>query len=789
MDQKMLVTLEYDKIIETLIKHCETSLGKEKAAAIQPSNQIDEVRQWLEETDQAMKVVRLKGGAPFGGITNIRSAVQRAAIGGMLNPQELLDIANTVHGGRRLKDFLLALHEQEPIARLHALAVRIEGNRRLESDIRACIDDHAEVVDHASPELARVRAQIRTSESRIREKLEQMIRSSSVQKKLQEQLITIRNDRYVIPVKAEYRAHFGGLVHDQSTTGATLFIEPEQIVQLNNQIKEYKLKEQAEIEKILLRLSGLVAEHADELQENVKLITELDVIFAKAGLAQAWNASLPIINDEGRMNLKKARHPLIDPDKVVPIDVRLGDEHTMLMITGPNTGGKTVTLKTVGLLHLMAASGFFIPAEDGSEACVFDAVYADIGDEQSIEQSLSTFSSHMTNIIRILKQMTSRSLILLDELGAGTDPAEGSALAVAILEHIRQTGCRLLATTHYSELKAYAFNQPGVINASMEFDVETLSPTYRLLIGIPGRSNAFSIAERLGLPKPIIEDAKGRMGEQERNVESMIATLESNRIQAEIERESAAQLRSEAEALRRKLYEQQKRFEQQREKMWQQAQREAEEALKKAKEEAEQIIAELREIARKEQASIKEHKLIDARKRLEQVGIQTARASEDISAAVPSKPRKFEQVEPGDEVRVLSLGQTGFVVEEAGQEEVIVQLGILKMKVHKTDIEKLASKQPAVSKPVHKVQRSSSQVRTELDLRGMMLEEALIETERFLDQALLDNLNQVYIIHGKGTGVLRKGIQELLKQHRHVASYRMGNPGEGGTGVTVAQLK
>lgn len=782
----MLITLEYNKVIEVLVTYCETSLGKTKALETNPSNCLSEVQERLEETDQALKVIRLKGGAPFGGITDITSAIHRAVIGGMLNPQQLLDIANTIYGGRRLKHFLLSIHEKEPIDRLYAFAVQIEDHRRLEQEIRTCINDYGEIVDHASPALARVRSQIRTSESRIREKLEQMIRTSTVQKKLQEQLITMRNDRYVIPVKAEYRAHFGGIVHDQSTSGATLFIEPEPIVQLNNQIKTYKLKEQEEIEKILQRLTAFIAEHENTLLENVNALTNLDVIFARAGLAQAWKATLPRINDEGRITLKKARHPLINEKEVVPIDVQLGGEYTMLMITGPNTGGKTVTLKTVGLLHLLAVSGLFIPAEDGSEICVFDAIYADIGDEQSIEQSLSTFSSHMTNIIHILSNMTSDSLILLDELGAGTDPAEGSALAIAILEHMRKTGCRLLATTHYSELKAYAYNHPDVINASMEFNVETLSPTYRLLIGIPGRSNAFAIAEKLGLSQAIIEDAKGRIGEQERNVESMIATLESNRMQAETERETAEELRKEAEMLRQRLREQQKRFEQQRENMLMQARKEAQAAVDKAKQEAEQIITQLREMAKQEHVAIKEHKLIDARKKLEQAA---SVLQEDQTPSHQRKSRKSEQVKPGDQVKVLSIGQTGHVVEEVNQEEVVVQLGIIKMKVNKRDLEKKESNKVTVPKSVTSVKRSSEQVRTELDLRGKMLDEAMLETERFLDEALLQNLNQVYIIHGKGTGVLRNGVQELLKNHKHVTSFRLGTPAEGGSGVTVVQFQ
>lgn len=789
MNPKVLTTLEYHKIRQRLEEHAATSLGKSRAEAVTPSSDFEEVKRLLQATDEAFKVDRLKGGAPFGGIRDVRMALNRARIGSTLGASELLDIANTIAGGRKLKRFLLAMHENEPIPLLAEFAEPVSENRAVEEKIKSCIDDQADILDSASPELARIRQELRTSESRARDKLEQMIRTPSIQKMLQDSLITIRGDRYVIPVKQEYRAHFGGMIHDQSASGATLFIEPEAVVTLNNKLRELKMKEEREIEKILIMLTGYVAEATDELLVSVESLGELDFIFARAGLARVLKATLPIMNDRGFLKLKKGRHPLLHPDAVVPLDVELGNQFSTIIVTGPNTGGKTVSLKTIGLLSLMAMSGLFIPAEEGSQMCVFDAIYADIGDEQSIEQNLSTFSSHLTNIISILKGMTPKSLVLLDELGAGTDPSEGSALAIAMLEYIHRLGCRVVATTHYSELKAYAFERKGVINASMEFNVQTLSPTYRLLVGVPGRSNAFAIAERLGLPKPILEMARGHVDEDDKRVETMIASLEANRAGAEAERRRAEQLSAEAERLRSQLEEEREKLREQRDKLLAKAEQEAKDAVARARKEADEVIRELRRLALEERGAVKEHKLIEAKRRLDQAAPELR---EKRGAARPAN-KKEEAIGVGDEVRVVSLGQKGHVVELAGgSDEATVQLGILKMKVNKADLELI--KQAPAAKPVQpssaSVKRSRDEnVRTELDLRGSNLEEAIIETDRFLDESFLNGFGQVYVIHGKGTGVLRAGLQDYFRKHKHVKSYRLGNYGEGGAGVTVVELK
>lgn len=777
--------MDFHKILAFLAKHAATGLGEQAALKLRPSSDFEEVKRRLQATDEAMTVERLKGGPPLAGVKDIRGALKRARIQAMLSSTELWDISALLFAARRTKRHIAAVHEEEAIPLLHDLADTISDQKQLEEDIRQCIDEQGEILDQASFELAAIRRELRIGETRIREKLESMIRSSNAAKMLQEQLITIRNDRYVIPVKQEYRSHYGGIVHDQSGSGATLFIEPEAIVAMNNKLRETKLREEREIERILSRLTEQIGWIADVLEYDTGAVETLDFMFAKARLAREMKASLPRMNDRGFLKLRKARHPLIPADQVVPIDVELGNSYTSILITGPNTGGKTVTLKTIGLLNLMAMSGLFIPAEDGSQMCVFDAIYADIGDEQSIEQSLSTFSSHLTNIIRILEQMTPKSLVLLDEVGAGTDPAEGSALAIAILEHIHRLGCRMVATTHYSELKAYAYERKGVINASMEFDIQTLRPTYRLLVGVPGRSNAFAIAERLGLPKPIIDHARGEVTEEDMRVETMIASLEDNRLKAEAERETASKLRMELEAMRQKLARELEKQEAEREKRQQQAEEKARAIVDKARREAQEIIAELRQLAM-EGVQVKEHMLTEARKRLDEA------APEAKLAAKPKRDAKpVRRIEAGDDVRVYSLNQKGSVVELVG-EEAVVQLGIMKMKVPLDDLELLSSAKTAAktAQSGANVKRTRGEtVRSELDLRGANLEEALMEVDRFLDEALLGNLGQVYIIHGKGTGILRSGIQEFLRKHKHVKSFRLGSFGEGGTGVTVAELK
>ncbi|WP_160043127.1 endonuclease MutS2 [Paenibacillus sp. USDA918EY] len=788
MDDKILHTMEYRKILNTCAGYTQTSMGKQITENLRPDIDLESVKKLLQATDEAYTVERLKGTPSFGGISDVSAALKRAKIGGTLNPHELLAISNTTGGARRIKRFISQMNEDEPLALLVSISENISEQKALEDAIKACISDEADVLDSASSELAQIRRELRSGEVRIREKLDNMIRSSSVAKMLQDQLVTIRGDRFVIPVKAEYRSYFGGIVHDQSGSGATLFIEPESIVAMNNKLRETRMKEEREIEVILQKLTAKVGEQADLLLFDLDLVGQLDFIFAKGRLAHAMKASKPIMNDRGFLKLRKGRHPLIDMEKVVPIDVELGNSYTSIIVTGPNTGGKTVTLKTIGLLSLMAMSGMFVPAEEGSQLCVFDAIYADIGDEQSIEQSLSTFSSHMTNIIRILKNMTPKSLVLLDEVGAGTDPAEGSALAIAILEHIHQMGCRMVATTHYSELKAYAYERKSVINASMEFDVNTLSPTYRLLVGVPGRSNAFAIAERLGLPNQILDFARGQVNEEDQRVEHMIASLEENRLGAEVEREQAEKLRQEMEQLRSRHQQELEKLEQQRDRLIEKAQAEAKEVIAKAKREAEEIIGDLRQLAKEEGAAVKEHKLIAARKRLDDAEPQQRKKS-----AARNKPKAPRKIEAGDEVMVYSLNQKGHVVELAGSKEAVVQLGIMKMKVGLDDLELVQTHEAAAKQTQRQattVKRTrDDNVRTELDLRGANLEEALIEVDRFIDEAFLGNLGQVYLIHGKGTGILRKGITDYLRRHKHVKSFRLGNYGEGGTGVTVAELK
>ncbi|MEK4343534.1 endonuclease MutS2 [Paenibacillus sp. FSL P4-0184] len=788
MDDKILHTLEYRKILNKLMQYTQTSMGRMTAEQLRPSGDFEGVKKLLQATDEAANVDRLKGIPSFGGISDIRAALKRASIGGMLGTTELLAVGTTIGGARRVKRFLAAMHEEEKIEFLFSLSDVLSEQKHVEDAIRLCIDENADVLDTASSELATIRRELRGGETRIREKLDSMIRSSSVAKMLQDQLVTIRGDRFVIPVKAEYRAHFGGIVHDQSGSGATLFIEPESIVAMNNKLRETRLREEREIEIILHRLTALVADIAEEMTYDIDILGELDFIFSKARLARDMKATQPRMNDRGYLKLRKGRHPLIPSEHVVPLDVELGNQYSSIIVTGPNTGGKTVTLKTIGLLSLMSMSGLFIPAEEGSQMCVFDAIYADIGDEQSIEQSLSTFSSHMTNIISILRRMTPKSLILLDEVGAGTDPAEGSALAIAILEHIHRTECRMVATTHYSELKAYAYERKGVINASMEFDVQSLSPTYRLLIGVPGRSNAFAIAERLGLPGEILEHARGEVKEEDLRVEHMIASLEENRLGAEQEHERAESIRREVEELRSRQQQELEKLESQRDKRLEKAEKDASAILEKARKEAEEIISDLRRLAMEEGASVKEHKLIEARRRLDE-----AEPSPRKKAATRKPAKTPRTIGPGDEVKVDSLNQKGFVVELSGSKEALVQFGIMKMKVSLDDLELLSSKAASVPTPLRQattVKRSRDEnIRRELDLRGTNLEEAIMETDRFIDEAFLGNLGQISIIHGKGTGVLRTGIQEYLRKHRHVKSYRLGNYNEGGAGVTVAELQ
>ncbi|TKI56605.1 endonuclease MutS2 [Brevibacillus antibioticus] len=785
MEQRVLKTLEYDKIVALLIDKASCTYGKEKASELIPFLRLDEVITAQQGTEQAATVLRLKGSVPLGGIRDIRGPVQRARLNAVLAPMELLDIASTIMAGRRLKTFLLDMCEDHQLPLLQQQAERIEGLRELETEIRRCVDENGDILDSASLELRQVRQEIRQLESRIREKLDQMTRSSTYQKMLMENIVTIRGDRFVIPVKQEYRSVFGGIVHDQSASGATLFIEPEVIVEMNNKLRELRLREEREVERILYVLTEQVSFAVEALVENTEALTELDFMFAKAQLAWSMKAICPRINDRGYVNMRKARHPLIPREVVVPVDVELGGEYQAIVVTGPNTGGKTVSLKTIGLLSLMTMAGLHIPAEEESEMTVFSSVFADIGDEQSIEQSLSTFSSHMTNIIQILAKMDDKSLVLFDELGAGTDPTEGAALAMSIIDHVIDSGARLVATTHYSELKAYAYDRPEVINASVEFDVQTLRPTYRLLIGIPGRSNAFAIARRLGLPEHIIDVARGSISEEDNQVESMIASLERNRKSAEADRLAAKAAREEAEEQRRQLEEERAQFAEEKNKRMERAEDEARIAVQLAKEEAETIIRELREMMA-EGMEIKEHRLIDAKKRLGNAVLEL----EKEKVKKPAKAVRATQIKVGDEVMVTSFGQKGTVLEKVNNEEFLVQIGIMKMKVKRDDMHVQNSiQQKPQAAPYTSVKRRSDNIKMDLDLRGYNVEDSIREIDQFLDDALLAGLHSVSIIHGHGTGVLRKGVHEYLRSHRNVKSFRLGGQGEGGVGATIAELK
>ncbi|MQR87239.1 endonuclease MutS2 [Bacillus megaterium] len=787
MQSRIFHVLEFNKVKEQLQKKVASSLGREKVANLIPSTQYEEVVKWQEATDEATTVLRLRGNVPLGGIFDVRPSVKRAEIGGTLSSNELLDVASTIYAARQVKQFIEQVVEDEDL-QLPIITEHIEKLMPLpevEQTIKMSIDENGTVLDGASDQLRGIRQKLRSTESRIREKLESLIRSSSAQKMLSDAIVTIRNERFVIPVKQEYRSAYGGIVHDQSSSGATLFIEPQAIVTLNNELQEAKVKEKQEIERILIALTVQVAEVANELRQNVYLLGELDFMFAKGRYSHELKASKPKMNDRGYIKLVKAKHPLIAQEDVVANDIELGDQYTSIVITGPNTGGKTVTLKTLGLFTLMAQAGLQIPALDGSEMAVFKHVFADIGDEQSIEQSLSTFSSHMVNIVDILQKVDRESLVLFDELGAGTDPQEGAALAISILDQVYEKGARVVATTHYPELKAYGYNREGVVNASVEFDIETLSPTYKLLIGVPGRSNAFEISKRLGLSAEVIERAKGYIGSETNKVENMIASLEDSRRQSEHELEEAEELRKEAQKLHKELQSQIIEFNEKRDKLYEKAEEKAQATVKAASEEAEKIISDLRKMSQKNHALVKEHELIEARKRLED-----AVPTLEKSKKKPAAPKKQERtLQAGDEVKVLSWGQKGTLVERVSNNEWQVQMGIMKMKVKAKDLEYISSPKPVETKPLATVKGKDYHVNLELDLRGERYENALIRVEKYIDDALLANYPRVSIIHGKGTGALRKGVQEYLKNHRSVKNIRFGEASEGGSGVTVVEFK
>lgn len=778
-----LRVLEFTKIRERLAAHALTELGAEECLSLRPSHDFSEVRRSLDETEEACVLLSYLGGSPLSAFEDVREQLTLAQKGACLSPRALLAIAGCLRAARTARSALVKEREDTPI--LTGLASRLTALESLENDITGAIMSEEEIADRASADLYQIRRQIRGANERMREKLNQMIRSSSFAKNLQDAIITMRGDRYCIPVKAECRQNVPGLVHDQSATGATLFIEPMVVVELGNDLKQLHAREQQEIARILQALSDQLKPHAESVLLNIELMARLDFAFAKGLLSREMRGVLPKLNQRGYVRVVRARHPLIDPDKVVPSDLWLGDAFTTLVITGPNTGGKTVTLKTVGLFTLMAQAGLHVPADLGTELSVFGRVYADIGDEQSIEQSLSTFSSHMTNIVEIMRDVRDNDLVLFDELGAGTDPTEGAALARSILSALLKRGVRTMATTHYSELKAFALSTPGVENASVEFDVESLRPTYRLSIGVPGKSNAFDISRKLGLSQALIDEAKALLSKDDIRFEDVIANAEYHRQVAERERALAEEtrketvrLRDEAEALRREI-------EQGRQKSLQKAKDDARRVMENARREADAIIAELK--AMKQRAQTPEHEVQKLKKRMED-GLDAL--SEGLSQQSSANFTPPKTVKPGDSVEIVHLKTMGTVLAAPDSKgEVQLQAGIIKMKAHLSQLRLAEPPRAAASRVLNRTSSARPAVPLETDVRGMNLEDALSAVDAYLADATLAGLNEVSIIHGKGTGVLRAGIQRHLKTHMNVKKYRDGLYGEGEQGVTVVTLK
>jgi DNA mismatch repair protein MutS2 len=786
LNEKSLRVLEFHKILEDMKRFTYTNAGKDIIDVLKPYNNIYEVKEHLEETCEALRLLTTKGAPPFEGVYDARSAIERAGKGAVLQPGELLKIAAVMRSSRRFRDYVSVREDEEQNRVIQDICEGITPVKSIEDDIFNAVVSEEEISDRASTLLYNTRRQLKDKNVSVRDKVNSLIRSYS--QYLQDNLFTMRGDRYVLPVKAEHKGSVHGIIHDQSSSGATLFIEPMSLVNLNNEIRELRLKEKAEIERILMELSQKVYDNILHVRTNGSIVWELDFIFAKARYASENNCTRPFVSDNGMVDIIEGRHPLIDRRAVVPSSVYLGRDFTTLVITGPNTGGKTVTLKTVGLLHLMALSGLLIPVRENSTISFFEEVFADIGDEQSIEQSLSTFSSHMRNIVEIIEKADEKSLILFDELGAGTDPTEGAALAVSILENLKSRECRIIATTHYSELKGYALRTQGVENASVEFDVETLRPTYRLLIGIPGKSNAFEISKRLGLPDYIIDDARENITSESLRFEDLIQSLQEKSIKAQDDAREAESLKLQAAKLKEKYDEKLYNLQGAREKALIDAQREAKSILKEAKEESDSILKNMREMERLGYSS-------DARKNLE-IERQKLKERLDRSEEAAFKKRepqgeKLKNVKEGQDVFVPSLNQKAIVISKPDSKgEVMVQAGIMKISVKLSDLRASKETKEAVKKKgSREISLNLKSVASSVDLRGMDSEEALFTTDKYLDEAYMAGLSEVTIIHGKGTGVLRNSISDMLKRHPHVKKYRLGEYGEGGTGVTVAELK
>lgn len=792
MNQKALSSLEYPKIIERLIEKASSPMGKELCRKLQPSTDINKIRLMQTQTKDALTRLFQKGSVSFGSVKDIRGSLKRLEIGSSLGIMEILSVCALLENTSRVKAYSRGDRSDLPSDSLDSMFEQLAPLTPLSSEIRRCILSEDEISDDASPALRQVRRNMKVTNDRIHTQLSGLV-NGNARTYLQDSVITMRNGRYCIPVKAEYKGQVPGMIHDQSSTGSTLFIEPMAVVKLNNDMRELELQEQKEIEIILAGLSEQIAEEREAIALNLELMVQLDFIFARAGLAMDMNGSEPVFNEEGRVLLKKARHPLIPKKKVVPIDIRLGDDFDLLIITGPNTGGKTVSLKTVGLLTLMGQAGLHIPALDRSELAIFHEIYADIGDEQSIEQSLSTFSSHMTNIVSFLEKANSRSLVLFDELGAGTDPTEGAALAISILSYLHDKGIRTMATTHYSELKVYALSTPGVENACCEFSVETLRPTYRLLIGIPGKSNAFAISSKLGLSDQIIERAKEQISEQDESFEDVLSSLEENRVTIENERLEIARYKEEIKTLKAQLESRQEKLDAQRDRILRQANEEAHKVLEEAKEYADQTMKLFHKFQKNNvDTSAVERERQELRKRMNKA---EKNMSDRQETKKPKKQLTAKDIRPGDSVKVLSMNLKGTVGSRPDSKGFLfVQMGIIRSKVHLSDLELVD--EPVITTPslqktgAGKIRMSkSASVSTEINLLGRTVDEAIAELDKYLDDAYIAHLKSVRVVHGKGTGALRKGIHDYLRRQKHVSSFRLGEFGEGDAGVTIVDFK
>ena len=791
MNSKIIKTLEFEKIRQQLAKFAATEIGKQQLLTLEPSTTFEDVQRKQDESDDGRKVLRLKGGIPVPRLANIGLPLKRLQIGGNLNGKEIAQIGRVLSTTKEVMSFFDWFREHE-IAFFHLYEI-VDGLvdlPDLRKRITSSVSDDGDILSDASVELRRIRQAIKSGEGAIRTKLDDLIRTKASY--LSETLVTIRNDRFVLPVKQEYRNAFGGIMHDQSATGQTLFVEPQAVLELNNKLRTLRADEKREEERILYELSALLEPHIQELRYNHEILAILDMINAKARYSESINGTKPHLSKENHVAIWAARHPLIDQEDVVANDLLIGEEYQALIITGPNTGGKTIALKTLGLIQLMGQAGLQIPAAEDSQIGIFTEIFADIGDEQSIEQSLSTFSSHMTNIVSFLDKANDQSLLLFDELGSGTDPQEGASLAISILDYIGAKGSYVMATTHYPELKVYAYNRPGTINASMEFNSESLAPTYRLQIGIPGRSNAFDISRRLGIPSQIIDQATGFIQEDSQSLNEMIADLEQKRRKAEQESHRLEKQIQESDRLLEELKRETETLEFAKQKEIDKAKKEANSILSNTKEEAELLMQEIREMQMNvsKDAQVKEHELIGLRKQFDDL-----RQEDTVpSNKVLRREKEKKKLKVGDEVITESYGQRGILVEKSGQDQWVVQLGIMKMKLPETDLRRI---QPEPEKETRRTKRqiatvrsnTASHVSTQLDLRGFRYEEALQELDSYLDASLLAGYPQVTIVHGKGTGAIRKGVTDALKRHPQVKSFDFAPQSSGGNGATIAVFK